>query len=86
MRWGVAHTASEAAALEGRGEKTAMIWIALLISLTFSMGFVCGCVWASRDRLGDDFADSQPAMARAATLSSYGGGSGGAVLDAVDSR
>jgi hypothetical protein len=27
-----------------------MIWIALLISLMFSMGFFCGVVWASRDR------------------------------------
>lgn len=49
VRWGSLH-ASEAAALEGRGEKTPMIWIALLISLMFSMGFVCGCVWAARER------------------------------------
>jgi hypothetical protein len=61
-----------------------MIWIALLISGTFSMGFVCGCVWAARDRFGDHLTDAPATMTRATTASSFGGSSGGAVLDAAN--
>lgn len=63
-----------------------MIWIALLISLTFSMGFVCGCVWAARDRFGDHLADGPAAVAGVANASSYAGGSGRAVLDTAERR
>jgi hypothetical protein len=37
--------------MEGRGEKNAMIWTALLISVVFSIGFVCGAICAARDRV-----------------------------------
>lgn len=63
-----------------------MIWIALLISLTFSMGFVCGCVWASRDRFGDHLTDGSATMAGATAASSYGSSSSRAVLDAAKAR